>query len=226
MFTVLAAWLLAGAAHAGVVGPGESRHGTREDHNVFPVPPAAQWQGELLAERSEAFEFVGEPPEGGGEAPFARGTFTSRVHRDLEGGGLAFVYVLDQTESSSVIDLERVTIRSFGSFTTDVYFSEQDHGVTRSADGAALDYLFNIEDVSGTFLVRTNAAAFDENGSFLVGMDFEPSGVTRNDTFAAFQPVADDNGGQPNPIPLPPAAWAGLATAGAFGAIGRLRRRR
>jgi len=32
----------------------------------------------------------------------------------------------------------------------------------------------------------------------------------------AFTPVG---GGQPNPIPLPPAAWAALATAGGFGGL-------
>ncbi|HZN66828.1 MAG TPA: hypothetical protein VFB66_16170, partial [Tepidisphaeraceae bacterium] len=37
----------------------------------------------------------------------------------------------------------------------------------------------------------------------------------------AFTPVG---GGQPNPIPLPPAAWAALATAGGFGGLRACRR--
>ena len=221
--------LLATSASAGVVQPGQSASGRNEDAGLWPLPDDTVWRGELLGEQSDTFEFIGDALESPDDlpdpAPFARGTFTSRVYRDVETGGLAFEYVLDQTEHAGVIDLERVSIRSFQSFVTDAYFSNDDHNVSRSADGASLDYLFNIEDVDGRFLVRTDAEAFNANGSFFVAMDFEPDRGTRNDTFAAFQPTADDPGPTPNPIPLPPAAWAAVATVGAFGAGGKLRRR-
>ena len=53
-------------------------------------------------------------------------------------------------------------------------------------------------------------------------MDFEPSGVSRRTAFAAFPPAADGPG--PNPIPLPPAAWAALVTMTVYGGAGGLRR--
>ena len=114
-------------------------------------------------------------------------------------------------------------IGPFGSFTTDAYFSVDDHSDSRSADGATLDYIFNVEDVDGRFLVRTDATAFAADGAFTVGMDFEPGAGNDSATFAAHVPAADDGGPGPNPIPLPPAAWAGLVTAGLFGAGGKAR---
>lgn len=41
-----------------------------------------------------------------------------------------------------------------------------------------------------------------------------------------FDVTADDPGPTPNPIPLPPAAWAALMTMGGFGALRKLRRRK
>ena len=54
-------------------------------------------------------------------------------------------------------------------------------------------------------------------------MSLDPAGGTeRFPQFDTFRPAAD--GGEPNPIPLPPAAWAALATMGGFGAVKALRR--
>ena len=217
--------VLTTAAYGGVVAPGGSVSGEDEDANAWPLPPDAEWRGELLGQRSEAYELIGEPGPEGEPGGFARGTFTSSVYRDAGTGGLAFLYSLDMTDFEGIIDQERASIRSFATFTTDVSASRRQFVATRSADGASLDYAFNLEGIGGDYLVRTDATAFDENGSFFLAVDFEPGGIDASDTFAAFQPIADDGGPGPgpNPIPLPPAAWAALATMGAFGAGGRLR---
>jgi hypothetical protein len=123
------------------------------------------------------------------------------VHRDTGTGGLAFVYDFDFVEDSPpglVVDIEEASIRDFGSFATDVYFSRDWVEVTRSADGSSLDFRFNEVDVEGTFLVRTDAGAFDENGTLFVDMDFEGpfdgTAGTDSDTFPTFRPVPEPSG--------------------------------
>jgi hypothetical protein len=170
---IVAALVASGAASAGDVPPGGSRSGRNDEHNLWPVPPAEQWRGELLAEQSSPFHFIGEPWNDGDER-FANGTFTSRVYRDLGTGGLTFAYLLTQTAHSGINDLERVSISSFALFTTDSYFYDSDQAVRRSADGSTLDYFLNVEDIEGMFLVRTNATTFSPNGTFRLEMDFEP----------------------------------------------------
>jgi hypothetical protein len=211
----VASCLLASTVQAGAVAPGETKDGTFEGNNLTPLPPDAQWKGELLGERTDPWSFIGEQ-QPNGERPTASGTFASRVYRDTGTGGLAFVYQLSQTRQTGVLDLEHVNIRSFAGFSTDAYFTDNDHRVTRSADGATLDYIFNFEGLNGTFLVRTDATAFNAGGSFTVDGTFEPSEGSDGATFAAFQPAADTGPG-PSPVPLPPAAWAGLVTVGDFG---------
>jgi len=206
----------------GVLAPGGSGLGTSFESAFFPLPPDTEWKGELLDQRSESFEFVGEVGEGGEPAPSIAGTFTSSVYRDLGTGGLAFVYSLEAPPTGAIVDQERASIRSFENFTADVFYSRDEFAVDRSADGASLDFGFNLQGVEGDFLVRSEATAFDANGSFFLEIDFEPSGVARRDTFVAFQPAADGPG--PNPIPLPPAGWAALVTMALYGAAGRLRR--
>lgn len=208
-----AAFVLVRPAVAGVLAPGETRHGTNEDHHIYPLPDPSVWQGELLAERTQDYEFTGVTTEN--EQVAHRGTLTSRVHRDRGTGGLAFVYDFDFVADSPpglVVDFEEASIRDFGSFATDVYFSRDDFVLRRSADGESLDFQFNIVDVEGTFLVRTDAVAFDGNGSLLVDMDFEGNfdGATDSDTFPTFRP-----------IPEPSAAIAACLTAG----VALLRRR-
>jgi hypothetical protein len=111
------------------------------------------------------------------------------------------------------VDFEEASIRDFGGFSTDVYFSRDDFVLRRSADGESLDFQFNIVNVEGTFLVRTDARQFDGGGTFLVDMDFEGlpgSSHTDSDTFPTFRPV-----------PEPSAAIAAL-----IGGVSLLRRRR
>jgi hypothetical protein len=223
---VAAVCVFSTSLRAGVVGPGERWSGFSLERTLFPLPPADQWQGELLAERSESFDFVSDPFPTGEDTSFTRGTFASRVHRDLQTGGLAFVYVLDQTRSVGINDLDRLIIGSFESFDTDVYFTSRDIIVTRSSDGATLDFDLDIENLEVTVLVRSDATAFDANGSLFLEMQFPPSGPTRTETFAAFQPAADGGGPGPNPIPLPPAAWSALFALCGLGAFQGLRRRR
>jgi hypothetical protein len=213
-----AACLFATYCEAAIVQPGERLHFTAGER----LPPDSEWRGELLAERSDPFEFSGQTPE----EPMltASGTATSRVFRDAGTGGLAFLYSVSG-QSESIVDLDQVMLSSFASFTTDVFSNSGDFGVARSADGATLDFGFNAEGLGGNlFLVRSDATSFDENGSSFIEIDFVAHGVKDRATFPSFQPLADDGGGGgPNPIPLPPAAWAALATAGALGAAGKAR---
>jgi hypothetical protein len=89
--------------------------------------------------------------------------------------------------------------------------------------------------------IETDATEFNDEGTgefradaeFVVVDPTDPEGgpgqvgLDATVTFEGlFQPFADDGGPGPNPIPLPPAAWAGLATMGGFGVIKRLRRRK
>src|SRR5258705_113926 len=69
--------------------------------------------------------------------------------------------------------------------------ASDEHGVARSADGATLFYSFNIEDVEGVFLVRTDANAFSAGGTFRAEMDFEPALGERTATFAAYAPLPE-----------------------------------
>jgi hypothetical protein len=215
---------LVSPAGAGTLAPGQTRSGNTEGDNVFPLPDTAVWQGAVLAERTQSYEFSAVTEDE--RQLFSRGTFTSRVHRDRETGGLAFVYEFDETENvgGDVRDFEQSSLGGFAGFDVDFYFSRDEFRVIRSADGATLTIQPNLEVVEGTFLVRTDAEDFDENGSFVVNMDFEGSGESDSETFATFQP-ADNGGPGPNPIPLPPAAWAALATVAAFGGVRRVRRR-
>lgn len=213
--------LLAFAATAAPLPPGGSGVGDDTENQFRPLPDDAVWRGEQLATLSESFNFSAVHPDSG-EPLSSSGTFTSSVFRDLETGGLAFLYDLTST-STGIVDLERVVISDFDTFTTDVYSSRNRFGVERSADGAVLSYGFDESGAAGRVLVRTDAGEFDESGSFLLEIDFEPTGIGRSATFAAHRPVEGDGGPGPNPIPLPPAAWAALATAAAFGVSGRFR---
>jgi len=81
------------------------------------------------------------------------------------------------------------------------------------------------EESPAHLVVRTNATEFAQTGTATLIAAFQPDGEFQQIPFTAFAPAADDPGPTPNPIPLPPAAWATLATVGGLGAAKRLRRR-
>jgi hypothetical protein len=203
----------AASSSAGDLPPGATRNGNNEDDSVSPLPDESQWKGERLGQQSSPFEFNGKPYEDTGQPRFSRGTFTSEVYRDAGTGGLAFLYTLDETAHNGVMDLEHVGIKNFGPYSTDVYFTFRDFGVTRSADGSTLDYFFNVEDAEGQFLIRTNAPSYARNGTFDIRVEFQSGEGTDGATFNAYAPL---------PVPEPAGAAAlSLAVGAAF-----LRRRK
>jgi hypothetical protein len=183
------------SARARPLAPGGSGAGTAEynDGTHWPLPPPEQWRGALLAERSEPYAFNAINRETGARY-FVRGTFTSRVYRDAGTGGLAFEYALAESEANYVRDLEEVKIAPLAGFTTDVYFSRDDFIVNRSADGGTLDFRFDLEDIAGTFLVRTDAPAFDADGRFDLDMDVVFGDQGDGAAFATFRPVPEPAG--------------------------------
>jgi hypothetical protein len=221
------------------VTPGQT---VEVDGSDFQLPA-----GEKLAEKTIDFTLNFALPAGGDTAnppPTTTGSLTSSVFRSTTGGGLVFVYDLDLDRETDYADESSVlTVRSFGNFATDVtgvIDAQQGIRVQRSADGSALFGDNPGEGLGGApvFAVATDATAFDGSGSgsfeafaeFVVGGPGFPDGAeqmglgARFDFTGLYQPLADDGGPGPNPIPLPPAAWAALATAGMFGAGARLRR--
>jgi hypothetical protein len=179
---------VAGSVFAGPLAPGQTGN-TREEDGITPMPPASLYQGALLAERSQPFRFetVDE-----GTTQFIEGTFTSRVYRDAETGGFAFLYLLDETRRDGIVDLEQIDINGFGTNPTDVYTSSGDFTVTRSAGGDRLAWVFDQEGIEDAFLVRTPGGTYTLNGNgFRLGIDFEPSGNAAGGTFAAYAPVPE-----------------------------------
>ena len=190
-FGTLLLWVGTGAAFGGELVPGQHAS-DYEDDLIWPMPPEAQWQGELLAERSDAFYFEGDPPAEGQPEPFSRGTFTSRVYRDAATGGLAFYHVLREEEELGVNDLERVILRGLGTTPIDLYAERDEFIVNRSADGDTVTFQFNQEHIFGSFLVRTPGTAYGlYPGAFTIEMDFEPSQGNDGTSFLAYAPVPE-----------------------------------
>ena len=205
----------AGGVWAAEIGPGQGGHGSFEpDQPVFTPTGAAPWTGDVIATRSDPFNFTYDvPAEDGGGQYFARGTFTSSVLRNAETGKLAFRYELNQDATNHVNDLESVVIQGFTEgfkvFKTDVYAfdrPENNFSVVRPPDGNPLIFFFNLEDIDGQFLVLTDATQYVlRPGSFHVSMDFANVGDS-GAAFAAFGPST---------VPEPSTAGLVLVVGGA-----------
>ncbi|HZN64986.1 MAG TPA: hypothetical protein VFB66_06765 [Tepidisphaeraceae bacterium] len=214
---------LSASANAGILEPGEGGSG---DEFVLRLDDP-QFTGETLASRSLPFEII-ETDQLTGEEIGVRGTLTHSVVRESATGRLAFHYGVTGTEVVVQIDFEDLFVRGFQSFVTDVYSDQTslvDASSNRSADGNQVNFVA-AENFQGNFVVRTDATEFEEGGEAEILAFYQtgdpPGGNERRVTFDTFRPAADD-GGEPNPIPLPPAAWAALATMGGFGAVKALR---
>ena len=217
-------------ARAGVLAPGQSTGG-----EAFRLadPNAPQFQGDTLETVTLPIDITTAGEDG--QPRFVRGTFTHKVVRESAGGTLAFHYQVDGTEQNEIVDFDDFFVTAFGGFTTDV-FSDQEGGggvdasVSRSADGNEIHFLGAEDPFDGYFIVRTDATEYEDGGTARVLARFQTGVPSQSQdqfaTFDTFQPLADDGGPTPNPIPLPPAVWAALSTMGAFGAVKKLRRRR
>ena len=164
--------------------------------------------------------------------------FVTEVRRDPATQRLTFIYRFDDPPGTPGLGVEdgRFVVQSFAGFETDVSTGGE-WTVTRSADGATLDADSFGHGIGALpqFVIKTDATAFDSNGSLSgLAVDefvvFDPTEqqdrtAALTATFAltgAFQPIADGGGGV---IPLPAGVWLGLiALAGGSGVI-RLRRR-
>jgi hypothetical protein len=204
---------------AAVVPPGGSI--TDEDLE-FTLPT-----GTRVAERATPFTITFTSNDGRSTDEVARGTLSNYVLRDDQ-GRLTFVYDIDVVEGDqgNINEGALLRARGFAGFETDVDGDfESVFSVTRSADGSELVMRGLNEGLmqAPTLVVRTDATAFNENGTLVYEVadefPFPPDGEFQigegSFTFeGTFQP-ADD----PVVIPLPPAAATGLAGLGALAAI-------
>lgn len=220
---VLLAWSL--PAGAGILEPGELNEG---EENLLNLDDPS-FAGTELASRTLPFETSHlDPLMTPAEPRTVTGTLTQRVIRESATGALAFHYeVTGDVDGPFGVDFENLSVGDFRGFTTDVFSNETDlstGGAQRSSDGRIVTFTGD-ESWGAYFVVRTNATAFDEGGTAVIDVTFLPTGPVRDLPFDAFRPTLQDDGaGEPNPIPLPPAAWAALATMGASGALKGLRR--
>jgi hypothetical protein len=215
---------LSASVNAGILEPGEGGGG--EEFVLRLDDP--RFAGETLASRSIPFEII-DTDQLTGEEIGVRGTLTHSVVRESATGQLAFHYGVTGTQVNVVIDFEDFFARGFQSFLTDVYSNQTaltEAGSNRSADGNQIHFIGDESWGGASFVVRTDATEFEEGGEAEILAFYQtgdpPGGGERRVTFDTFRPAADDGG--PNPIPLPPAAWAALATTGGFGAAKALRR--
>jgi len=214
---------LSASVNAGILEPGQSGGG--EDFILNLEDP--RFDGTVLASRTLPFEVI-DTDTLTGEQIGVRGTLTHSVVRQTATGRLAFHYGVQGTQVNATVDFENFYASGFRGFLTDVYSDETSLTTarsTRSADGNEIDFVGD-ESWGANFVVRTDATEFEEGGRARIWASFQtgdPAGGTeRFPQFDTFRPAADDGG--PNPIPLPPAAWAALATMGGFGAVKALRR--
>ena len=227
--------LTSSAASGAIVGPGETI--VNDSGNL--VEPA----GDVIASDARTVTFTYDP------APFEPASdeltydidFTSRVIRDPATQRLTFVYRFQSEPGGRAFAQEdgTFTVQGFNGFSTDVS-TDFAWSINRSADGVTIDAANFGEGAGGLpyFVIATDATEFDSNGSlsgtardeFFVFDPAEQLEALRvlTATFAlgdTFQPIADDgNGGGGTPIPLPPAAWTGLAALFGGGAFAKARR--
>jgi len=209
-------------ARAGLLAPGQAGGG--EPFRLNLAEPS--FAGDTLTSSSTPFEFTAPGPDDPADLRFMRGNFNHKVVRESATGRLAFHYEVDRTESNTVVDFENLFVRGFEGWDVDVFSNQTtltDSGAIRSADGDEINFIGD-EESSGYFVVRTRATEFEAGASTSILASFQPSGPDQTQTFDTFRPFADD-GPDPNPIPLPPGAWAALATMCGLGAAKRLRRR-
>jgi hypothetical protein len=234
--------LLTTGASGGIVSPGETVV-VGADGRPRPTPTGA-----ILARSVLPFSIAyrADDGDGGSFLDFggtATGTLTNTVLRESSTGTLTFVYDIDYGDDSAVDASEAsvLTVSGFDGFSTDVTGLLDFEPVilaSRSADGADVRLGSDDPGLGGapTLVVRTDATAFARTGTarFFAGDELAvlgPDGPALEFAggtavvLGAFEP-ADSDPPPPTAIPLPPAAWSGLAGIGAVWASRGLARRR
>ena len=241
--TTLCSLAFVAGASGGIVDPGKTIVVGADEE--LPPDPA----GDVLARSVLPFSILYQADSGGTFLDFdgeAGGTLTNTVLRDASTGTLTFVYDIDlDDEHVDASEASVLTVRGFEGLSTDVsglLDFEQEVLATRSADGSEVRLGSDDPGLGGApvLVVRTDATAFARTGSvrFFAGDELPvlgPDGPAlefaggTSVILGTFEPAADGDPPPPAAIPLPPAAWSGLAGIAAICAsrgIARLRSRR
>jgi hypothetical protein len=220
--------LAATTARSALVAPGETVRLRSADFRM----PA----GQVLAEEAAPFFLVLEA-EGYDSATAVPGTLTSTVLRERATGRLTFAYAINfagqgNDGAGGGAQQSRLSVTGFGSFTANLAARlafEPDFPCLRSGDGSTLTVESDTPGQGGspTLLVGTDATEFDAGGvlqfaaadPFLLPGPVEGSGAAGGmvsvlasgevELSGVFRPIA---GGQPSPVPLPPAVFSGRGT--------------
>ena len=223
---VMALAAVAAPAGAGLLEPGQTGGGEAFRLNL----DDPSFDGETLATRTLTRQ-IEEIDTTTGETIRVTITLTNSVVRESATGRLAFHYSVSGAQNNATVDFENLDVIGFAGFATDVFSNESsltDARSSRSEDGDTVGFVGD-ESWGADFVVRTDVTDFDEGGTAVVWASFQTGDFAGSPdkfpSFNTFAPAAGDPGPTPNPIPLPPAAWAALSTMGAFGAFKKLRRR-
>ena len=184
--------LVASFAQAVELAPGQR---IASDDPFDHDPTVVNLQGQTLASRTTPFERRVFSEEAGRELYF-RGTLRQDVIRESESGYLSFHYRLSAGEHNwnpGAFDIEHKQVSGFGPWFTEVRadrFGRAYPAFGRSADGDVIS--ISVDDGFGEWLVvRTNAPAFGDGGTFQVGVSFQPTLDEASARIATFRPVPE-----------------------------------
>ncbi|HEX3356480.1 MAG TPA: hypothetical protein VHS31_05805 [Tepidisphaeraceae bacterium] len=167
---------------------------------------------------------------------FYTGQVLHEVVRDPSTNTLSFYYRFQNTPANAILGIEDFTAADFTGFSTDVNILTDSGGQTapidaiRTNDGAGIIFDFDSDSSritpsgeSFTFLVKTNATHFDNNGSAAISA-FTASNVNDGSTpltdgnanITTFRPTSGSPGNPNGPgsvaVPLPPSVWLAIPT--------------
>jgi hypothetical protein len=199
---------LGATARAVTVTPGETVSGSA-------FMSAAKTMDALVASETKMYTIMD------GTTPVSTGTVTSEVFRAAGTGDLTFVYDIGFTSDAGSYELSNFA----PSVSTDVNFINvpQDASVSVSRDlGGLLSVDAGVEppDLAGDIMITTDSKSYSNTGNAMVSgatdtfVGSTPTEVSGSASVSVFEPsiplISAADG--PDPVvPLPPAAWMGLA---------------